>query len=74
MATDELDALRTVEALRSQAAGLSAQIANAEKVLADARAARDTLIKEFRAKTKLSIPKIAEAAGVSESTVKAVLR
>lgn len=74
MATDELDALRTVEALRRQAAGLSAQIANAEKVLADARAARDTLIKEFRAKTKLSIPKIAEAAGVSESTVKAVLR
>ena len=56
-----------------RAAKLSARIADAEKRLTEMRGQRDDLIREFRA-AGMSIPKIAAAAGVSESTVKAVLR
>jgi DNA-binding transcriptional regulator YiaG len=64
----------TEDGLRDKAKRLSARIAETEKALTAMRRERDDLVREFKTATKLSIPKIAAAVGVSESTVKAVLR
>ncbi len=62
------------DGLRDRAKQLSVRIGETEKALAALRRERDDLVREFKAGTTLSIPKIAAAVGVSESTVKAVLR
>ncbi len=70
----EHDDTGTEAGLRDWAKQLSARIGETEKALAAMRRERDDLVREFKARTALSIPKIATAVGVSESTVKAVLR
>lgn len=67
------DAASAEDDLRGQAAKLAALIEEYEAALTDARRTRDDLIREFRANTDLSIPAIADAVGVSESTVKGAL-
>jgi hypothetical protein len=65
MATD-----RALEDLRR----LGERVRAAEMALDDARQKRDDAIREARRSTSHTVPAIADAAGVSQATVKTVLR
>ena len=60
-------------ALRDRAGKIADLVEAHEAALLALRKDRDELIREFRADTDLSIPAIADAARVSESTVKGAL-
>ncbi|HEY8455756.1 MAG TPA: hypothetical protein VIL34_09185 [Actinopolymorphaceae bacterium] len=53
---------------------LAEQVREATQVLEDLRRRRDEAIREVRRTTKHTVPEIAEAAGVSQATVKTVIR
>jgi len=53
---------------------LGARVQTAEQALNDARTGRDEAIREVRRQTSATIRQIADAAGVSEATVKIVTR
>jgi cell division protein ZapA (FtsZ GTPase activity inhibitor) len=53
---------------------LAARVETAERALDDARLARDEGIREVRLQTRHTVAEIAEAAGISVATVKAVTR
>jgi hypothetical protein len=73
MTPDPLDEIRQAS-LPARFDLIADRLAQAEQMVADIRKLRDDSIKEYRATTKLGATKIAEAAKVSLSTVKAVLR
>ncbi|WP_030440886.1 hypothetical protein [Actinoplanes subtropicus] len=52
----------------------SLRVKAAEQELEAARLDRDDLIRDVRRTTKHTVPEIAEAAGVSQATVKTVVR
>ncbi len=49
-------------------------VRSATEALDAARAARDKLIRDVRQSTSHTVPEIADAAGVSQATVKTVIR
>jgi DNA-binding MurR/RpiR family transcriptional regulator len=53
---------------------LSERVQAAERALDDARRARDEAIRDVRRNTRHTVAEIAEAAGVSLATIKAVTR
>jgi len=61
---------RALEDLRK----LGERVQAAELALDEARRRRDDAIREVRRSTDHTVPEIAEAAGVSQATVKTVLR
>ncbi|GII25458.1 hypothetical protein [Planosporangium mesophilum] len=50
------------------------QVRAASQALDDLRQRRDDLIRKVRRSTEHTVPEIAEAAGVSQATVKTVIR
>jgi DNA-binding transcriptional regulator YiaG len=60
----------TIDVLRQHAVRVRA----AERELDAARQSRDEAIREVRRNTAHTVPEIAEAAGVSQATVKTVIR
>lgn len=61
---------RSLDDLRA----LAARVRAAEGDLDAARRERDEVIRELRTATQHTVPELAEAAGVSQATVKAVVR
>ncbi|MFJ6163655.1 hypothetical protein ACIQH6_00915 [Micromonospora orduensis] len=53
---------------------LAAQVRKASQALDALRQQRDQLIRDVRRSTEHTVPEIAEAAGVSQATVKTVIR
>ncbi|MEV0939003.1 MULTISPECIES: hypothetical protein [Micromonospora] len=53
---------------------LAARVREANQALDDLRQKRDQLIRDVRRSTDHTVPEIAEAAGVSQATVKTVVR
>jgi len=53
---------------------LAARVADAERELSNARAARDAGIRDVRAQKRHTVQEIADAAGVSLATAKIALR
>jgi len=60
----------TLEDLRAAAE----RVREAAKALDDIRQQRDDLIRDVRRTSEHTVPEIAEAAGVSQATVKTVIR
>lgn len=61
---------RSIDDLRD----LAARVRAAERALDDARRERDVAIRELRRAAQHTVPELAEAAGVSQATVKTVIR
>ncbi|MBX7269773.1 hypothetical protein KIF24_29655 [Micromonospora sp. Llam7] len=53
---------------------LGARVREASQALEDLRQQRDQLIRDVRRSTNHTVPEIADAAGVSQATVKTVVR
>ncbi|TCB92064.1 hypothetical protein E0H26_25080 [Micromonospora zingiberis] len=53
---------------------LAARVREASQALEDLRQQRDQLIRDVRRSTDHTVPEIADAAGVSQATVKTVIR
>jgi DNA-binding MarR family transcriptional regulator len=53
---------------------LANEVRSASQALEDLRQQRDELIRDVRRTTDHTVPEIADAAGVSQATVKAVIR
>lgn len=53
---------------------LAEQVRNATQLLEDLRQQRDEAIRHVRRTTNHTVPEIAEAAGVSQATVKTIIR
>ncbi|WP_410819638.1 hypothetical protein [Micromonospora sp. 050-3] len=53
---------------------LGARVREASQALEDLRQQRDQLIRDVRRSTDHTVPEIADAAGVSQATVKTVIR
>jgi len=66
----KLASMPTLEDLRAAAERVRA----AAETLDDIRAQRDDLIRNVRRSTEHTVPEIADAAGVSQATVKTVIR
>lgn len=72
----DLDKIREIGDPADRLAALAVSIPALEQALADARKLRDDTIKEYREQQgrAVTVSQIAERAGVSVATVKAVLR
>jgi DNA-binding MurR/RpiR family transcriptional regulator len=53
---------------------LAVRVGAAERALADARRERDDAVRELRQAARHTVPELAAAAGVSQATVKSIIR